>query len=143
MSAQIPCRPLVNCCTVTCRQFPNMTFAPRKTCYNKQQPRASSLSMSQHGLVYPKFSGFSSVFPKKAEKFSTIFHNIILELLYILPIPIQHPLTRYTFFCSAVLQGRKISPYGIRSSFPQDKKMARDLLHDLWPYFSIYTYYNR
>ncbi len=22
-----------NCCTVTCRQFPNLTFAPRKTCH--------------------------------------------------------------------------------------------------------------
>ena len=30
--------------TVTCRQFPNLTFAPRKTCHLRQQPLASLLS---------------------------------------------------------------------------------------------------
>ena len=34
--------------TVTCRQFPNLTFAPRKTCHHvftcQQQPLASQLS---------------------------------------------------------------------------------------------------
>ena len=30
--------------TVTCRQFPNLTFAPRKTRHSRRQPRASLLS---------------------------------------------------------------------------------------------------
>ena len=42
-------------CTVTCRQFYNLTFAPRKTCdLSPQQPHASTLSMSQQLLVYKK-----------------------------------------------------------------------------------------
>ena len=49
-------------CTVTCRQFLNLTFAPRKTCIFMQQPRVSTLSMSQQLLFYMMFLYIASVF---------------------------------------------------------------------------------
>ena len=42
--------------TVTCRQFPNLTFAPRNTCYVKQQPHASSLSCHSSLSIQDTFS---------------------------------------------------------------------------------------
>ena len=54
--------------TVTCRQFPNLTFAPRNTCYVKQQPHASSLSchsslsIQDIFLVLQLFFTFFSIF---------------------------------------------------------------------------------
>ena len=38
--------------TVTCRQFPNLTFAPRKTCHHWQQPHASTLSCHSFFSIY-------------------------------------------------------------------------------------------
>ena len=51
--------------TVTCRQFPNLTFAPRKTCHSGQQPHASTLSMSQQGSVYTTGYAFAILFLEK------------------------------------------------------------------------------
>ena len=56
----------IHCCdTVTCRQFLNLTFAPRKTCHIRQQPRASLLSC--HSRYYynakvQRLQGVNSIF---------------------------------------------------------------------------------
>lgn len=62
-------------CTVTCRQFLNLTFAPRKTLTIVRQPHASQLSMSQQLQVYIIFQSLASLFFKKApKKMPKLFH---------------------------------------------------------------------
>ena len=48
-------------CTVTCRQFPNLTFAPRKTCHEAATSRFIAI-MPQHLIVYMMFGEDASVF---------------------------------------------------------------------------------
>ena len=76
--------------TVTCRQFPNLTFAPRKTCHSGQQPHASTLSMSQQGLVYTTGYAFAILFLEKLyffayNPFSIFFCGIFTSALFFHP----------------------------------------------------------
>ena len=72
--------------TVTCRQFPNLTFAPRKTCHHaayrtRQQPRASQLSchsvtsITNTSIYCKRFFSFFSTF----SRFYCIFFHTILK----------------------------------------------------------------
>ena len=71
--------------TVTCRQFPNLTFAPRKTCHSGQQPHASTLSMSQQGLVYTTGFAFAILFSEKLYFFVYNPFSIFFAVFSLLP----------------------------------------------------------
>ena len=49
-------------CTVTCRQFPNLTFAPRKTCHFQAATSRFIAIMPQQVVVYMGFVQIARVF---------------------------------------------------------------------------------
>ena len=66
-------------CTVTCRQFPNLTFAPRKTCHIGSNLTFHSYHATAidiiHGLSQKSKNFFDFLSKKRKMKRSILFHS--------------------------------------------------------------------
>ena len=103
-----------NCCTVTCRQFPNLTFAPRKTCHqgsnltlHSYQCHSSCYYTPTQKVLQAFFQFFTTffIFLQNAQKASFLYDAFsdfyLIPFLYFLVLQ-YHILTAATYYSSAV-----------------------------------------
>ena len=101
-------------CTVTCRQFPNLTFAPRKTCHqgsnltlHSYQCHSSCYYTPTTNVLQAFFQFFTTffIFLQNAQKASFLhdaFSNFyLIPFLYFLVLQ-YHTLTAAAYYSSAV-----------------------------------------